>query len=75
MLIVSGDFILMGARGCGAFVVAADPLDADVATMYEEWDTEGGLLAFRGGGPSSDRPALNASANVRRHEVAQSGSA
>lgn len=63
------------ARGCRAFVVAADPIEADVANVYEEWDSEDDLLAFRGGGPSSDLRALIASADVRRHEVSRSGSA
>lgn len=61
------------APGCRQFVVAADPIDPHVANVYEEWDSEHELLAFRGDGPPSDLRALISSADVRRHEVSRSG--
>jgi quinol monooxygenase YgiN len=63
------------APGCGAFVVAPDPIEADVAIVYEEWESEAALLKFRGEGPSADMRDMIASADVRRHEVASSGPA
>jgi quinol monooxygenase YgiN len=63
------------APGCSAFLVSADPIEADVAVVYEEWDSEEFLLRFRGEGPSADLRGLIESANVRRHEVARSGPA
>jgi len=63
------------APGCRAFVVAADPIEADVANVYEEWDDEKDLLKFRGDGPNQDLRAMIASANVRRHEIAKSSPA
>jgi quinol monooxygenase YgiN len=63
------------APGCGAFVVAADPIEADVANVYEEWDAEEFLLKFRGEGPSADMRGMIASANVRRHYISMSGPA
>ncbi len=63
------------ASGCRAFVVAADPLEADVANVYEEWESEADLLAFRSAGPSSDMRAMISSVHVRRHDVASSGPA
>ena len=63
------------AARCRAFVVAADPIETDVANVYEEWDSEEALLAFRGGGPPADLRSLIANASVRRHEVSKSGPA
>ncbi len=63
------------AKGCAAFVVAADPIEADVANVYEEWDAEESLLRFRGDGPSADMRGMILRANVRRHEVSRSGPA
>ena len=63
------------APGCRAFVVAADPLEEDVAIVYEEWESELDLLAFRGAGPSADMRRMIASAEVRRHRIASSGPA
>ena len=63
------------APGCRAFVVSADPIEPDVANVYEEWETEADLLAFRGAGPSSDLRGMVASAHVRRHLIASSGPA
>ena len=57
------------AKGCRQFVVAADPIEPNVAIVYEEWDSEAELLAFRGAGPSSDMRTLIASATVKRHEI------
>lgn len=39
------------APGCRDFVVAADPIESDRVNVYEEWDSEERLLAFRGSGP------------------------
>jgi quinol monooxygenase YgiN len=38
-------------RGCCDFTVAADPIDPDRVNVYEQWDSEAALLAFRGDGP------------------------
>ncbi len=40
--------------GCRDFVVAADPVEPDRVNVYEEWETEDALLAFRGDGPALD---------------------
>jgi quinol monooxygenase YgiN len=63
------------APGCRAFVVAADPIEPDLANIYEEWEREEDLTAFRGEGPSGDMRSMIATANVRRHEIASSGPA
>jgi quinol monooxygenase YgiN len=61
------------APGCTAFVVAADPIEPDVANVYEEWEREEDLLKFRGEGPPADMRAMIVAANVRRHDIAKSG--
>jgi quinol monooxygenase YgiN len=56
--------------GCLDFVQAADPLDPSRINVFERWDTEEHLLAFRGAGrPSSDSPPIQ-SADVKRYVIA-----
>ena len=60
------------APGCQAFVVAADPIEPDVANVYEVWDSEAALLSFRGEGPGTDMRDMIAGANVLRYYVSHS---
>lgn len=59
-------------RGCRDFVVAADPIEPDRVNVYEEWDSEDALLAFRGAGPDSDLASHIVRAEVARHVVSSS---
>ena len=59
--------------GCRDFVVAADPLETDRVNVYEEWDSEEALLAFRGAGPDSALSSVIVRAQVARHVVSCSG--
>jgi len=63
------------AAGCLDFVVAADPIDADRVNVYEEWDSETELEAFRGTGPGPELTQVIKRAEVARHRVASSGPA
>ena len=63
------------SEGCRAFVVAADPLEADLVNVYECWDTEDDLLAFREDGPESEMLSMIVGASVERHQIASSGPA
>jgi quinol monooxygenase YgiN len=57
------------APGCLDFVQAADPLDPGRINIFERWESEDHLLAFRGAGqPASDSPPI-ASANVKRYVI------
>ena len=71
------DAVLQARRssGCRDFVVAADPVEPDRVNVYEEWDSEEALLAFRGAGPAPDLRASIVRANVFRHVVAVTGPA
>ena len=61
--------------GCRDFVVAADPLEPDRVNVYEEWESEEALLAFRGAGPDEDLGASILRAEVFRHVVSSTGPA
>lgn len=63
------------AAGNGAFVVAADPLEDDLVNVYEQWDSEEALMAFRNDGPTSELVAMIIAADVKRHRIASSGPA
>ena len=64
-----------GASGCRDFVVAADPIEPDRVNVYEEWDSESELEAFRGVGPGPELTQVIERAEVSRHHVSSSGSA
>jgi quinol monooxygenase YgiN len=63
------------ARGCRDFVVAADPIEPDRVNVYEEWESEEALLAFRGEGPEQDLSSSIVRAEVSRHIVSSTGPA
>lgn len=52
------------AAGCRDFVVAADPIETDRVNVFEEWESESALHAFRGEGPGDDLSSLIARADV-----------
>jgi quinol monooxygenase YgiN len=57
------------APGCLDFVQAADPLDPSRINIFERWESESLLLAFRGAGqPDSDSPPIR-SADVKRYVI------
>lgn len=57
------------ATGCLDFVQAADPLDPSRINVFERWDSEEHLLAFRGAGqPATDSPPIQ-SADIRRYII------
>lgn len=61
--------------GCSDFVVAAVPIEPDRVNVYEEWESENALLAFRGNGPDSNMWSAVFRAEVFRHVIASSGPA
>ncbi len=63
------------APGCVDFVVAADPIDPERVNVYEQWESEAQLEAFRGEGPGEDLTADIVSADVSRHHIGSSGPA
>jgi quinol monooxygenase YgiN len=63
------------ARGCRDFVVAADPMEPDRVNVYEEWESEEALMAFRGAGPDHELSSSIVRADVSRHVILSSGPA
>jgi hypothetical protein len=63
------------AAGCRDFVAAADPIDPNRVNVYEEWDSDIDLEAFRGAGPGPELIRVIERAEVSRHHVAPSGPA
>jgi len=61
------------AAGCLDFVVAADPLEPNRVNVYERWDSEAALVAFRGDGPDSRMTSEILQADVQKHNVSSSG--
>ena len=58
------------ATGCFDFVQSADPIDSSRINIYERWDNEDNLLAFRGAGqPEAESPPI-LSADVKRYVIA-----
>lgn len=58
------------AAGCLDFSVSADLLDDARINVYERWDTDADLQAFRGDGPSGDQQAQIVRAEVSDYTVA-----
>jgi quinol monooxygenase YgiN len=57
------------STGCLDFVQAADPIEPGRINIFERWDDEVDLLAFRGAGqPESDSPPIR-SADVKRYII------
>jgi quinol monooxygenase YgiN len=70
-LAANGDVVeqARSAPGCLDFVQAADPIDQSRINVFERWDDEEHLLAFRGAGqPSSASPPI-VSASVKRYLI------
>jgi quinol monooxygenase YgiN len=58
------------APGCLDFSITADTLDPKRVNIYERWETEKELLAFRGSGPDSGTAARILDADMRRYVIA-----
>jgi quinol monooxygenase YgiN len=63
------------APGCLDFAITADSVDPARIRVYERWEGEAQLLAFRGSGPSEGQQAAIIEAEVRRYGVASVGEA
>jgi hypothetical protein len=78
MIIVAGRIYVHPGRR-EAFIAASlpsvEPIDVDRVNVYEAWDSEADLEAFRGKGPGDDLSADIVSADVQRYYVERSGPA
>jgi quinol monooxygenase YgiN len=58
------------APGCLDFSIAADLVDAGRINIFERWDSQAAVEAFRGGGPSGEQSAAMLAAAVAEYDVA-----
>lgn len=63
------------AQGCLDFAISADLVEDGRINVYERWDNEVDLLAFRGAGPGDDQQVAMLDASVRRFEISSEGPA
>lgn len=61
------------APGCLDFSISADVVDPGRVVVYERWEDEDQMLAFRGSGPDGSQQATIVSADVKRYDVASVG--
>jgi len=61
------------AEGCLDFSITADLVEPGRINVYERWEAEEPLLAFRGSGPSGDQQAQILDAEVERYEISAVG--
>ncbi|CAN5718323.1 hypothetical protein BH24ACT21_BH24ACT21_04210 [soil metagenome] len=59
--------------GCLDFSITADSIDPARIRIYERWESEDQLLAFRGAGPSSDQKAQIIEDDVKRYTISSVG--
>ena len=57
------------APGCLDFAISADLLDPTRINVFERWDSQDAVEAFRGGGPSDDQTDAIVSASVAEYDV------
>ena len=55
--------------------MAPDPIERDRVNIYEEWESEEALLAFRGSGPDNAMQSAIVRAEVFRYVIEGSGPA
>lgn len=61
------------ADGCLDFSITADSADPARIRVFERWESERQLLAFRGSGPSDGQQAAIRDADVKRYDVSSVG--
>jgi len=57
------------APGCLEYAISADLLDPDRIDIFERWQSQAAVEAFRGSGPSDGQQAVIVSASVSEYDV------
>jgi quinol monooxygenase YgiN len=57
------------APGCLDFAISADLLDAARVNIFERWESQSAVEAFRGSGPSDEQAGAMVSAAVAEYDV------
>jgi quinol monooxygenase YgiN len=56
-------------QGCLDFAISADLLDPTRIDVFERWESQAAVDAFRGGGPSDEQRGSIVSASVSEYDV------
>ena len=59
-----------GAAGCLDFAITADLVDSGRVNIFERWESQAAVDAFRGSGPSDEQGAAMLSASVAEYDIA-----
>ena len=59
-----------GAAGCLDFAISADLVDLGRINVFERWESQTAVEAFRGSGPSDEQGAAMLAASVSEYDVA-----
>jgi quinol monooxygenase YgiN len=59
------------AAGCFDFALSADLLDPGRINIFERWESQAAVEAFRGDGPSDEQGAAMLSASVEEYDIAE----
>ena len=62
------------APGCLDFALSADIVDPGRINIFERWESQEAVEAFRGSGPSDEQGAAMLSAEVAEYDVADARS-
>ena len=57
--------------GCLDFAITADLVDLGRIDIFERWESQAAVEAFRGSGPSEEQGAAMLSASVAEYDVAE----
>jgi quinol monooxygenase YgiN len=58
------------APGCLDFAITADLLDPGRVNIFERWESQATVEAFRGDGPGDDQSSAMLAASVAEYEIA-----
>ncbi len=58
------------ASGCLDFTISADLVDAGRVNVFERWESQQAVEAFRGSGPSDEQQAALLAAAVAEYDIA-----
>ena len=59
-----------GTAGCLDFAITADLIDPGRVNIFERWESQAAVDAFRGSGPSDEQGAAMRSASVAEYDAA-----
>lgn len=57
------------AKGCLDFAITADTVEPGRVNVYERWETDADVEAFRGSGPDDEQTAQIVDADVQKYRI------